>query len=114
MRLRSDLALAERSAGGDVYAFALLYERRRTSVLAACLGVLGSRQDAEDAAQDAFAALALSLRKGLPENLPAWLTRVARNAAIDVAGGGASMPGPRRGFPTRRRTARAPRPSSSR
>jgi len=85
LRLRSDLALAERFAGGDDYAFALLYERHRKSVLAVCMGVLGSRHDAEDAAQDAFAALAISLRKGLPENLPAWLMKVARNAAIDVA-----------------------------
>ncbi len=85
LRLRSDLALAERFAGGDEYAFAVLYERHRKSVLAVCMGVLGSRHDAEDAAQDAFAALAVSLRKGLPENLPAWLMKVARNAAIDVA-----------------------------
>jgi RNA polymerase sigma factor (sigma-70 family) len=85
LRLRSDLALAERFAGGDEHAFAVLYERHRKSVLAVCMGVLGSRHDAEDAAQDAFAALAVSLRKGLPENLPAWLMKVARNAAIDVA-----------------------------
>jgi RNA polymerase sigma factor (sigma-70 family) len=85
LRLRSDHALAERFAGGDESAFAVLFERHRRSVLAVCMGVLGSRQDAEDAAQDAFAALALSLRKGVPENLPAWLMRVARNAAIDVA-----------------------------
>jgi RNA polymerase sigma factor (sigma-70 family) len=85
LRLRSDLALAERFAAGDEYAFALLYERHRKSVLAVCMGVLGSRPDAEDAAQEAFAALALSLRKGPPENLTAWLTKVARNAAIDVA-----------------------------
>jgi RNA polymerase sigma factor (sigma-70 family) len=85
LRLRSDLALAERFAGGDEHAFAVLYERHRKSVLAVCMGVLGSRHDAEDAAQDAFAALAISLRKGRPENLPAWLMRVARNAAIDVA-----------------------------
>ncbi|HYB30032.1 MAG TPA: sigma-70 family RNA polymerase sigma factor [Solirubrobacteraceae bacterium] len=85
LRLRSDVALAERFAGGDEHAFAVLYERHRTSVLAICMGVLGSRHDAEDAAQEAFAALALSLRKGVPENLPAWLMRVARNAAIDVA-----------------------------
>jgi len=85
LRLRSDVALAERFVEGDELAFAVLFERHRKSVLAVCMGVLGSRHDAEDAAQDAFAALAVSLRKGLPENLPAWLTRVARNAAIDVA-----------------------------
>ena len=85
LRLRSDRALAERFLGGDERAFALLYERHGKSVLAVCMGVLGSRHDAEDAAQEAFAALALSLRKAVPEHIPAWLTRVARNAAIDVA-----------------------------
>jgi RNA polymerase sigma factor (sigma-70 family) len=85
LRLRSDLALAARFAEGDDAAFAVLYERHRKSVLAVCMGVLGSRHDAEDAAQDAFTALAVSLRKSLPANVPAWLTRIARNAAIDVA-----------------------------
>ena len=73
------------SPGATITPSRCLYERHRKSVLAVCMGVLGSRHDAEDAAQDAFAALAVSLRKGPPENLPAWLMKVARNAAIDVA-----------------------------
>jgi RNA polymerase sigma factor (sigma-70 family) len=85
LRLRSDVALAERFVQGDELAFAVLFERHRRSVLAVCMGVLASRPDAEDAAQEAFAALAVSLRQGQPENLRAWLTKVARNAAIDLA-----------------------------
>ena len=85
LRLRSDAALAERFADGDEAAFAILFERHRASVLAVCIGVLGSRHDAEDAAQEAFAALAVSLRSSPPRELRAWLARVARNAAIDVA-----------------------------
>jgi RNA polymerase sigma factor (sigma-70 family) len=85
LRLRSDAALAERYAEGDEAAFAILYERHRASVLAVCMGVLGSRPDAEDATQESFAALAISLRSSPPRELRAWLTRVARNAAIDVA-----------------------------
>src|ERR1700731_2650461 len=85
LRLRSDAALAERFAAGDEAAFTVLYERYRPSVIAVCVGVLGSSHDAEDAAQDAFAALAVALRGTPPRELRAWLTRVARNAAIDVA-----------------------------
>jgi RNA polymerase sigma factor (sigma-70 family) len=85
LRLRSDSALSERFAAGDEAAFATLYERHRASVLSVCIGVLGSQHDAEDAAQEAFAALAVCLRGTPPRELRAWLARVARNAAIDVA-----------------------------
>ena len=85
LRLRSDTALAERFAAGDESAFAVLYERHRASVLAVCIGVLGSRHDAEDAAQESFASLAVALRATPPRDLRPWLTRVARNAAIDLA-----------------------------
>jgi RNA polymerase sigma factor (sigma-70 family) len=85
LRLRSDGALAERFAEGDDAAFAILFERHRASVVAVCIGVLGSRHDAEDASQETFAALAVALRSSPPRELRAWLTRVARNAAIDLA-----------------------------
>lgn len=84
LRLRSDAVLAERFVAGDQAAFAALYERHRRSVLAVCVGVLGGRDDAEDAAQECFAALAQALRQDRPRDLRAWLVRVARNAAIDV------------------------------
>jgi RNA polymerase sigma factor (sigma-70 family) len=85
LRLRSDAALGERFAEGDEAAFSILFERHRASVVAVCIGVLGSRHDAEDAAQETFAALAVALRSSPPRELRAWLTRVARNAAIDLA-----------------------------
>jgi RNA polymerase sigma factor (sigma-70 family) len=84
LKMHSDAALAERFRAGDQEAFAVLYERHRACVLAVCIGVLGSRHDAEDAAQDAFAALAVALRTSPPREVRAWLARVARNAAIDV------------------------------
>ncbi len=77
--------LAERFLAGDETAFAVLYERHRASVLAVCIGVLGSRDDAEDATQETFATLAVSLRDKPPRELRPWLARVARNAAIDLA-----------------------------
>jgi RNA polymerase sigma factor (sigma-70 family) len=49
------------------------------------MGVLGSHHDAEDAAQEAFAALSVCLRDRAPRELRPWLVRVARNAAIDMA-----------------------------
>jgi RNA polymerase sigma factor (sigma-70 family) len=85
LRLRSDAALGERFAAGDELAFAVLYERHRTSVLAVCMGVLGSWPDAEDAAQETFASLAVTLRRSPPRELRPWLVSVARNAAVDAA-----------------------------
>src|SRR5947209_3011737 len=85
LRLRSDAVLSERFAAGDEAAFAQLFDRHRASVLAVCIGVLGSRHDAEDAVQETFASLALALRREPPRETKAWLVRVARNAAIDVA-----------------------------
>ncbi|HWC86860.1 MAG TPA: sigma-70 family RNA polymerase sigma factor [Solirubrobacteraceae bacterium] len=82
--MRSDAALVERFRAGDQEAFAVLYERHRAIVLAVALGVLGSRHDAEDAAQDTFASLAVALRTNVPRDLRPWLARVARNAAIDA------------------------------
>ena len=72
------------STSRDEGAFVVLYERHRAVVLAVCMGVLGSRQDAEDAAQEAFAALAVALRVDPPRDTRAWLVQVARNAAIDL------------------------------
>jgi RNA polymerase sigma factor (sigma-70 family) len=85
LRLRSDAYLAERFADGDEAAFSILFERHRASVLAVCIGVLGSRHDAEDAAQETFASLAVALRSSPPRELRAWLSRVARNSSIDLA-----------------------------
>ena len=85
LRLRSDATLGERFAAGDETAFDVLYERHRATVLAVCMGVLGSRHDAEDALQDCFAALAATLQVRPPRELRPWLIRVARNAAIDIA-----------------------------
>jgi len=83
-RARSDSALIRRYAAGDESAFVALYERYRSPVLAVCIGVLGTAHDAEDALQETFASLAVSLRESPPRELRPWLTRVARNAAIDV------------------------------
>jgi RNA polymerase sigma factor (sigma-70 family) len=84
LRLRSDAALAERFAAGDEAAFDVLYERHRPVVLAVAMGVLGTTQDAEDATQETFSALAVALQTKPPAELRPWLIRVARNASIDT------------------------------
>ncbi len=84
LRMRSDAALAERFAAGDEAAFDVLYERHRPVVLAVSMGVLGTSQDAEDATQETFSALAVALRTKPPAELRPWLIRVARNASIDT------------------------------
>ncbi len=86
LRLRSDAALIERFRLGDETAFDVLYERLRPGVLAVCMGVLGTAHDSEDATQETFASFALAVGAGTSVREPrAWLSRVARNAAIDVA-----------------------------
>lgn len=83
-RVRSDDRLVARFRAGDDSAFAALYQRHRPRVLAICLAVLGSHEDAQDAMQEVFASAARSLRRRPPDELRPWLARVARNAAIDM------------------------------
>jgi RNA polymerase sigma-70 factor, ECF subfamily len=78
--------LLARVAGGDRVAFAELYERYASAVYGACLRVLREPHAAEDAAQDAFAAIwrhaaAFDANRGAAG---AWIGRVARNAALDA------------------------------
>jgi RNA polymerase sigma factor (sigma-70 family) len=84
LKMRSDATLAERFAAGDELAFDVLYERHRPVVLAVSMGVLGTTQDAEDATQETFSALAVALRTKPPAEMRPWLIRVARNASIDT------------------------------
>ena len=78
--------LLTRVARGDRVAFAELYDRYASAVYGACLRVLRETQAAEDAAQDAFAAIwrhagAFDANRGAAG---AWIGRVARNAALDA------------------------------
>src|SRR5688500_18184748 len=84
-RLRPDRRLAERFRAGDENAFAVLHERHRHRLLAICIGVLGSYEDAQDALQNALVNAAAGLRRRTPDDPRAGLARVAGNAAIDLA-----------------------------
>jgi RNA polymerase sigma-70 factor (ECF subfamily) len=82
----SDEALLAAHLRGDPHAFGRLVSRHERRVYGLCLRILGNREDAEDATQEAFLA---ALRKAASFRQAAafttWLYRVAVNAATDQA-----------------------------
>lgn len=81
----SDSELLQRVAERDREAFELLYHRYVRPVFGLALRRLRDRQRAEDAVQEAFAAVWRSAGTYRPERGPAapWLWAVARNAVVD-------------------------------
>jgi RNA polymerase sigma-70 factor (ECF subfamily) len=81
----SDADLLVRVAERDRAAFEMLYHRYVRSIFGLALRRLRDRQRAEDAVQEAFAAVWRSAASYRPERGPAapWLYAVARNAIID-------------------------------
>jgi len=75
-----DARLAARAGAGDAAAFAALYDRHHASLLAFCRHMLGNREDAEDALQQAFVRAHRAMLRGLqPDEPRAWLFAIARN-----------------------------------
>ena len=83
----TDGELIEHVASGDRDAFDELYGRYARPVLGLALRRLGDRGRAEDAVQDAFAAVWRSAASYKPERGAGapWLYTVARNAIVDGA-----------------------------
>jgi RNA polymerase sigma-70 factor, ECF subfamily len=82
----SDEALLAAHLRGDPRAFGELVTRHERRIYGLCLRILGNREDAEDAAQEAFLAAlrkASSFRKAAA--FSTWLYRIAVNAATDQA-----------------------------
>jgi RNA polymerase sigma-70 factor, ECF subfamily len=81
----TDGELIVRIAGGDRGAFDELYRRYARPVLGLALRRLGDRGRAEDAVQEAFAAVWRSAGSYRPERGAGapWLYTVARNAIVD-------------------------------
>jgi len=81
----SDGALLDGLRRGDEGAFAALFERHWTAVYGVLFRLVGSREEAEDLAQEVFLKLH---RRPLPpqreHNLPGWLYRVATNAGYNA------------------------------
>jgi RNA polymerase sigma-70 factor (ECF subfamily) len=82
----SDEALLAAHLRGDRRAFATLVSRHERRVYGLCLRLLGNREDAEDATQEAFLA-ALRHAAGFRHTaaFSTWLYRIAVNAATDQA-----------------------------
>jgi RNA polymerase sigma factor (sigma-70 family) len=80
--------LAHAAAAGDGAAFATLYDRYESRIFNFCNRLLGSRDDAADATQDAFLKVLQRLPKleGRDLNFSAYLFTAARNASYDMIG----------------------------
>ena len=81
-----EAALAQRAAAGDGDAFAVLYERYESRVYNLCYRVLGNRDDAADATQDAFVNVLRRLPKleGRELAFGSYVFTCARNASYDL------------------------------
>lgn len=78
-------AQLERAGRGDRRAFEDLYRLSSAKLFAVCLRILPRRQEAEDALQDAYLTIWQRASRYDADRGPAiaWLTVIARNAAID-------------------------------
>jgi RNA polymerase sigma-70 factor (ECF subfamily) len=80
-----DLALIERSRKGDVGAFDELVGLHQDRIFNLCYWLLGNRDDAADAAQDAFVRAYRSLHTFRGDSaFGTWLHRVGVNASLDL------------------------------
>jgi RNA polymerase sigma-70 factor (ECF subfamily) len=81
----SDVEFVSRYLAGDELAFRAIVHRYHAMVFNVALRIVGCREDAEDAAQDAFMSLALELgRFEGRSSLKTWIYRVAANAALMI------------------------------
>jgi RNA polymerase sigma factor (sigma-70 family) len=86
-RRLDDQRLATLVAQGDAAAFEALYDRHHAPLLAFCRHMLGNREDAEDALQQAFLRAHRALCAGsVPDALRPWLYAIARNRCRTLLG----------------------------
>lgn len=82
----ADAALVEHCCAGDLNAFDVLVERHQNRVFNVCYWMLGNRDEAYDASQDAFVRAFRSLSNFRGDSaFGTWLHRIAVNAAIDIS-----------------------------
>jgi RNA polymerase sigma-70 factor (ECF subfamily) len=75
--------LVARAADGDLQAFEVLVRRYQLPIFRLCLGMLGNRHDAEDAAQDAFLTAWRAIGRFRGESkFSTWLYRLAVNRCL--------------------------------
>jgi RNA polymerase sigma-70 factor, ECF subfamily len=82
-----DELLVQRAKRGERFAFEKLVERHEQRLYTLAARVLGSREDAADAVQDALVRAWLALPKFRQDaRFSTWLYRIVLNAAYDVRG----------------------------
>lgn len=85
LALASDEWLVGCVRRGDTAAFEALYDRHVRELLAFCVYMLGSRQDAEDAVQATFTSAYRALRADTRQiTLRPWLFTIARNDCLTI------------------------------
>ena len=85
LHLASDQRLVEQVRSGSDRAFETLFDRHHRSILSFCLSMLGSHEDAEDAAQQTFLVAYRDLvRAAEPMSLRPWLFGIARHRCLTV------------------------------
>jgi RNA polymerase sigma factor (sigma-70 family) len=85
LRGLGDEELTQLVATGNEPAFAVIYDRYMPALLRYCRRILGSADDAEDAAQAAMVQAMRGLGRRPPRHLRPWLYRIAHNEAISLA-----------------------------
>ena len=83
--MSGDDRLVEHIRRGDELAFEVAFERHSPAILSFCRHMLGSREEAEDAVQQAFASAYRALGRGEREiKLKPWLFAIARNRCLSM------------------------------
>jgi RNA polymerase sigma-70 factor (ECF subfamily) len=90
----SDAELIIRIRSGDVRAFEALYDRHSPYVIAVAVRMLGTREEAEDAAQEVFWRIWSDGSRYEPERgrFVTWLFVIAKNCCLDRLRGRAARP----------------------
>ncbi|PLS05647.1 RNA polymerase sigma factor [Neobacillus cucumis] len=83
-RTISDTVLIEKVLEGNDHAFRLLVEKYRNDVFRTVFAVLRDQKEAEDAAQEVFIKIYVSLSQYENQGFKTWMTRIAVNHAIDI------------------------------
>jgi len=85
LRAAGDERLIARIRAGDDRAFEILFERYERPLLSFCRHMLGRRDEAEDAVQQAFLSAFTALRRsGREINVRPWLFTIARNQCLSM------------------------------
>ena len=82
----SDTEIIQQILRGEEHGYAILMQRYRDRVFSLTLRIVGSREEAEEAAQDAFIRAFRALQNFEQRSrFSTWLYRITYNVALDYA-----------------------------